>query len=173
VSNAIRLYHSTAATESHLGSIFREGRIRTTESNVSLPVEGAGPGVVWLSRDKRQPKRGNGWARGSVLDKTEARLTVELPRGEAFSWMGWARRHGVSARWITALSDTSGGSEGWYVIERPVERAEIVSLTLYRDGQEIVWPTDALAVAFDNPPDGESPWQPWPPLVAWPEEPAA
>ena len=67
MSKAIRLYHFTAATESHLGSIFREGRLRTTESNVSFPVEGAGPCVVWLSRDKRRPKRNKSWAQGRVL----------------------------------------------------------------------------------------------------------
>ncbi len=101
-----RLYHFTALGESNLGSILREGMIRTTESNVSLQRhrEHAGPDVVWLTTNGASAAH-VGWAAGPVSDsnppKTWARLAVDV--ADAVPWRAFASQHRMKRCDIEAL----------------------------------------------------------------------
>lgn len=159
----MRLYHFTAATESHLGSIMREQSIRTTESNLSFAKADAGPRVVWLTRDG-EPDHDLGLGR-SAVNKRGARLTIEVPPGTALSWEGWARRRGSSPKDMRALMAAAGGTghRDWYVTERPILLSEIVEVRA--NGE--TWAGADLAALRDSAPRGSASqhnhFVPWPP----------
>ena len=127
----MRLYHFTApAARSHLGSILREGWIRTTESNVSLEREHAGPDVVWLTTDGA-PEAHAGWAVGlpGPIDgaKTWARLTVDV--NDAVPWKDFATQHAMKRRDREALT-AFGDGDSWWVALRPIPRKEWAELQI-------------------------------------------
>jgi hypothetical protein len=134
----MRLYHYTCVE--HLPSILDKRVLRTTESNVSLTTEHAGPDVVWLSSDPGRPPR-KGWADGSFYDKTRIRITVELPVAwsaapgfrtyvdRAVRWIAWAYFRDVDRVARRGLILAGGGTHyDWWVIERPVTWDEIVEI---------------------------------------------
>jgi len=124
------LYHFTAATSSHLGKILREGLIRTTESNISLTREHAGPDVVWLTSNP-DPEANTGWANG--VRKVTARLRVEVD--DAAHWPEWAAAHGCSRDCYDSLG-AAGDPEEWWVRERPVRASKVVELTFKVSGED-------------------------------------
>jgi hypothetical protein len=134
----MRLYHYTSPDNWHLGSILEEKTIRTTESNID--PTGYGPRVVWLTkeRDIRDPA----WAAGSPKDRV--RLEVDVPASAAFSWEGWARRHGSKPIWMNALKASGGSGRDWYVVERPIQWEEIKSAAVRVCDQWLTVPLDEL-----------------------------
>ena len=119
----MKLYHFASA--GRLAQIMDDGYLKVTESNMSRTREHAGPDVVWLTSDpdpSAQP-----WKSGAPVDKTAVRFTVDVPKREAQRWRGWATRRGIDPRWLKNIA-ASGGSGRWYVIERPVPRAEWIEI---------------------------------------------
>jgi len=133
------LYHYTAPTTSHLGSILQEGRIRLAESNLSFEVRHAGPDVVWLT-DSRDPQSQE-WASGpddratgpGFLPpeiKTRAVLTVELSQDRVHHWPGWSEEHGIDPAVSAALAATGGDPAAWWVATAPVSRWDVSALVI-------------------------------------------
>jgi len=116
------LYHYTSRV--HLPRILRAGVLLPSTSNLDLVSEGRvheAPDVVWLTSHDH-PGAGHGLYR-SVADKTEIRITVELPRDWPKRWTKWAVAQGASARGMGWLTDTGGGQEAadsWWVVTRPI-----------------------------------------------------
>lgn len=121
----VTLFHWTAPTTTHLGSILAEGKIRTTESNLSFATRNAGPPVVWLTTSRNLDYAT--WM-GDVDLKTGARLTVEVPDSEAMPWSDWAVANGMSFSDAKALGDDGGDPETWWVLPRPIHRQSISHL---------------------------------------------
>lgn len=127
-------YHYTAPVESHLGSIMAEGAIRTTESNLSLRVDRAGPDVVWLL--DRPLRRGE--THGLITPqqqtdlKTHVEFAVRLPKAEVHVWTVWAgERRMHPSDWDVFVASGGGIAQAlrWRVIERPIVRAEWLTVT--------------------------------------------
>lgn len=129
----VRLYHFTALA--HLAKIRADGRLTVTESNVSKRREHAGPDVVWLTSNP-EPSA-HKWGAGSSVDKTEVRITVDLPKREVHRWHEWARRWAIEPKMMRALTAT-GGSGSWRVIERPIPDCEWVAVDVIDDTGEYV-----------------------------------
>jgi len=113
-------YHYTS--ELHWPSIDESGEIYTTESNVSMTTDHAGPDVVWLTDqvfDTPPPYL------QSVVDKTAVRIEVSVPQGEIHRADRWLRSHGASEDWIAILEQAGGAlASTWFVAERPIVRHE-------------------------------------------------
>lgn len=124
----MKLHHFTSAM--HFRLIRAAGSIHTTESNLNML--GEGPRVVWLSDSDNRELQG-GWSSGSVLDKTDMRISVEVPDNEAHPWKEWARARNIEWWWEEALIRAGGGEDAaktWYVIERDIPRAEWRAITM-------------------------------------------
>jgi hypothetical protein len=144
----MRLYHFTAPTDSHLGSILDCGYIDVTESNCSRDVAHAGPDVVWLTT-LSDPSAEDIAVRvaqsGLPPDiKRLARITVEIDDAEL--WAAFAQRHGVPRPWRRTL-ERGRKADTWYVAERRVDGAEWIAVEVWT-GQ--VWETAAVAVDDDD-----------------------
>lgn len=113
------LYHFTSAT--NIQAILDSGYLKTVESNISLKREHAGPDVVWLTTSP-SANAGHG-LQGSLVDKTEIRVTVEVDSRSVHKWREWARARGSNEATISALT-RSGGSGSWRVVMTriPAER---------------------------------------------------
>ncbi len=123
-----RLYHYTAPTTSHLGSILAEGRIRTTESNISSSQEHAGPDVVWLT-DSDDPAEQE-WVTDVSPFKRLAVLVVELPPDRVHHWPPWSREHGIEDAVYEGLAATGGDPESWWVTTTPIQKWNITALVI-------------------------------------------
>ena len=118
------LYHFTSAY--HLKMILKSGMIRTTDSCLTPGLPNSAevvkdPKVVWLTNDASWSHQN--WRQGSLVDKAEVRIAVELPRDNVYKWLRWAKQHGAPERWIKALINNGGGlaeANHWYVCEDPV-----------------------------------------------------
>jgi hypothetical protein len=120
------LYHYT--TVLHLPSILRTGWLTTTESNLSLTVEHAGPDVVWLT--KTETGHGNGLL--GAVDKMAVRFTVNPDPAHTHWWPIWSRAQGITREIYNALEKTSGGSAAnWWVSTRPIPLSAVTSLTVH------------------------------------------
>jgi hypothetical protein len=129
------LYHFTIPSrDGHLGSILRDGEIRTTESNCSFKREHAGPDVVWLLDVPTAALADHGLGDDQGLyAKRLGRVTVEVP--DAMRWSSFCIRHRVSRGTMTALAASGGwGSKAWWVLERPIPHSEWVAVDRYVDG---------------------------------------
>jgi hypothetical protein len=124
------LYHFTSTW--HLPRTAEDGYIDVTESNLSGTREHAGPDVVWLT--KSPTVAGTTFLLGSGVDKTEIRITVDVPGLEAHKWRKWAYRRNIHPRWAAGLA-AAGGSTPWYVVERPVAATEWVNVTNMHSGE--------------------------------------
>jgi hypothetical protein len=122
----VKLYHFTS--EVHLPRIVGSGELRVTETNARASREHAAPDAVWLTSDPRPQVQG--WKRGSAVDKTAVRFTVEVPRGDVMSWAAFCRLHRVPNAWRRALADVARPSKPstWFLVFRPIPRAEWVEV---------------------------------------------
>jgi len=117
----LKLYHFTSIR--HMREIQREGRLRTTFSDIH--PDGAGPGVVWLTTN---PEAKQEWtdtdAPVFILEKYGVRITVEVPDKEAHHYPGWAERVGIAPKWFKVYTERFGEYRDWYVVTRPIGRME-------------------------------------------------
>lgn len=110
------LYHFTSPDDRHLGSILRDGQIKTTESNVSPFKIDAVPRVVWMTTNP-DPAAHAGWS-GPTGMKTVVRFTIDVPKFTVMPWTEFARRHNVPDFWQRAMITAAGGGScyrSWYV----------------------------------------------------------
>lgn len=119
----MRLYHFTSTA--HLPVILREGRLRVTESNLSMLIPHVGPDVVWFVDTPELGDYDHGLS-GSIVDKREVRFTVDVPDTWVRHYLTWAM-HSPDADTATlaAMISTAGGHEAaehWYVTFRSVWR---------------------------------------------------
>lgn len=141
----MRLYHFTSHL--HLPSILANG---ITEGDVPISLD-TGFNSPWLTTDPN-PRR-QVWTKGSFVDKTAVRLTVEIPDGDTrlHCWSDIVREFGVDPRWRRALGKGSDDT-AWYIYENriPLEMiVEVVHLTSQPDEPEI--PAGAKCVLFLSP----------------------
>lgn len=113
-----RFYHFTSLL--HVPRIREVGALHVTESNVGSPDprhsphgERVGPDVVWLL-DVPDVTFDHG-LRGSAVDKTAVRITVDVP---ALRWLDWSHTHTMDSRWRDHLIRRGGGLEAashWFI----------------------------------------------------------
>lgn len=123
------MYHYTSSY--HWPAIDQAGYLAVTDPNIS--IEGTGPGVVWLT-DVEELTPGDPdakWARGSIVDKTEVRITVEV--ADATPWAKFAREHHVEVWWYDALARSGGDPERWFVVARAIPRSEWTEVRVRED----------------------------------------
>ena len=113
------LYHYTSIERWE--RIEADGRLNTTESNLSGRTAHAGPDVVWLTTD---PDCAHGHGLLNTLDrtdKTRVQIAVELPNRDVHKWKEWAARRGIDPDWMRGLISAAGGGAGtWRVTEKPI-----------------------------------------------------
>lgn len=114
------LYHFTSPM--HWALIYQSGRLQVSESNIGSPApsmqpcgEHVGPGVVWLL-DTPEVAFDHGLT-GSIVDKTEVRISVDVPR--PIRWSQWEWINHMHPAWREALVERAGGPEAaehWFVV---------------------------------------------------------
>lgn len=131
------LYHFTALH--HHESIYRDGYLRTTESNIGSPVallpphgEHYGPDVVWLT-DQPDPTPVDIAVDGALLDKMQVRFAVRLEDAER--WSDFAEHHGIHPEWRRILED-GRRPETWWVVTRPVRLTEVTAIAVTIGGKQ-------------------------------------
>lgn len=122
------LYHFTAPTTTHLGSILAEGEIRTTESNLSLERHDAGPRVVWLTTSEDLADASWQGPDPGHEPKEGARLAVAVE--DARPWREWATEHGMDAADMDDLASSGGDPETWWIVAHPIRRYAIRELLI-------------------------------------------
>lgn len=154
------LYHFTSGY--HVKEILKARVIRLTVSNLHPPtgktdtaaletlergrgifgVEAGAAEVVWLTADPNrksqkwgQPKtaRGLRWS-----DKTEFRITVNVPKGGIIGWNEWARNNGMPGWWRKQIIRAGGNHKSWYLVTRPISTAEWVCVERF-SGKDPDW----------------------------------
>lgn len=116
---AVTLYHYTSRF--HLKAILASRVLSRGDVPLS-PTTGAN--AVWLTDDPEANRQG--WRRGSVLDKAEVRITVEIPAEDPnlSRWSDFARKHGVDPAWYAVLDQVAGGgSQRWWLYTGFIPRA--------------------------------------------------
>lgn len=114
----MKLFHYTSRL--HWPSIVQQRLIRTTHNSLE-PFAERGPQVVWLTGNDAYQEQD--WAAGSFVDKTEIRITVEIPEADAHLWSVWSREHSIKEHWYAALGQY-GNPDEWVVVERPIPISE-------------------------------------------------
>lgn len=131
------LFHYTAPTTSHLGSILADGRIRTTE--FSFAHEHAGPDVVWLT-DSDSPEEQE-WVTATSPLKRLAVLVVELDLARVHHWPDWFRARGVDDAMHSDSASGGGDPSHWWISTTPIQRWDIKALVIapfnLEDGQQV------------------------------------
>ncbi|MCU1698257.1 MAG: hypothetical protein JWR34_4320 [Mycobacterium sp.] len=134
------LYHYTSIERWRL--IADAGRLKTTESNLSLGRQHVGPDVVWLTTD---PDCQHGHGLQITLDgtdKTRVRIAVELRNRDVHKWGEWAHRHGMDPKWRRNMIEAADGGAGtWRVVEKPVPAAQWVEV-VDREQGTVLWRRD-------------------------------
>lgn len=149
----IALYHYTAPTDSHFGSIINQGFIKTCESNASLSKNHAGPDVSWFLDRRIKPGEDHGLlfdprsrahrevgihALGNA--KQRAVIEVAVPLAEAHLWIDWVvEQDGYEKGTREIMVKTGGGmsqAKHWYVVTRPVTTREWISATNFVTGEQ-------------------------------------
>ena len=138
-------YHYTSMV--HIKEIREYGIIKTTESNVSMEEEHAGPDVVWLLKKPltgQVPEMLTGRAeisgRPFGIDKSRICITVDLPPTEVQRADKFWKKHKVEQWWADRLSSLGGKSKvkDWYVILRNIPSEEWVEIgDRYNQNQKI------------------------------------
>jgi len=124
----MKLYHFTA--EAYLERIKREG---ITRGDVATSPTG-GFNAPWLTNDPSWESQR--WQRGSILDKSEVRITVNIPDDDSkcVYWSTLAGALKVSSQWYLALDDAGGGkSENWWVYRGTVPPEWFEAIHLRRE----------------------------------------
>jgi hypothetical protein len=129
------LYHFTSTT--HLADIVQDEYLATTESNVSRSRPHAGPDVVWLTSNP-DPGAHIGWGGGSIVNKRAVQFTVDVPKAEVHRWRNWGARRGIDPKWMRGLA-AAGGSNSWWVVERPVPASEW-EVVIHLPTRQELWP---------------------------------
>ncbi len=139
------LYHFTSAER--MDMIWRDGFIRTTESNIGSPWpdsppygEHVGPDVVWLTDVEASSAVALGVGSGvrglNSLDgtnKREVRVTVDVPDVDVTWWPDFARAHGMNPKWRRRFEH--GDPESRWIVCRPIHMPEVVNLWSSRAGR--------------------------------------
>lgn len=130
----MKLYHFTC--HEHLNGIRRSGLIQPTESNVGSPVthmppwgSHRGPDVVWMLDTDTLNGLSHG-LKGSAYDKTEIRITVDLPR--PIRWLDWEWTAYMHPGWQNSIMEAGGGLaavESWYIWPAPIRRRNWLDIT--------------------------------------------
>lgn len=130
------VYHYTSIERWRL--IEQAGRIKTTESNISLHTAHAGPDVVWLTTDP-DCAEGHGIAKTlDGTDKTRVQIAVQLPARDVHKWRDWATRRGMDQDWMRTFVSVAGGGAGtWRVTEKPIMFTRWVRVTDRTTGAEL------------------------------------
>ena len=128
------LYHFSHP--GHLPSILAERRLRTSESNVSITKEHAGPDVVWLFDTPTVPPT---TTKGSLYDeKRRVRITVNVPKAHVHRWTKWGPALSMSQTWKAAFVHAGGGmpaAKRWWVATSPIPASNWLEVTL--DGEPV------------------------------------
>jgi hypothetical protein len=106
----LTLYHFTSPE--YLKSIKQHGIIKGDVP--TSPVDGFN--APWLTDNDSWSMQS--WSRGSVLDKSSVRMTVEVPVDDPnlVLWSELAEEENVTEAWYNILNETAGGSaKHWYV----------------------------------------------------------
>jgi len=108
----MNLYHYTAPE--YLVPILQRGIVRGDVP--TSPTHGFN--APWLTASPVWDEQG--WTRGSLLDKTKVRLTVQIPNAEEdWNLKRWSTFHKylkVDSRWYSILDEIAGGgSDNWYI----------------------------------------------------------
>lgn len=123
------LYHFTHV--GHLPNILAEGRLRTTESNVSITKEHAGPDVVWLFDTPDVPQATTD---GSLYaEKRRVRIVVNLPRKHVHRWTKWGPALSMSPDWRKHFLSAGGGMDSarhWWVATSPIPASQWLEVTV-------------------------------------------
>ena len=130
----MRLYHFTHPL--HLPSILADGRLRTTESNVSFSRARVGPDVVWLI-DEPEPDFSGEHSHGLYGAKQQVRFEVEVP---GIKWTNWAWAARMTALDRDTLINSGGGierAEHWYVFPAPIVARRWCSVVDMATGEAI------------------------------------
>lgn len=107
----IRLYHFTSSY--HLPSILKNG-LRV--GDVPLHPLEEGENAVWLTTNPNSNHQG--WICGSVVDKSEYRITVEItvPSVNLKKWSVYAAQKRMNRKWYDVLDAVGGGrSDEWWL----------------------------------------------------------
>ena len=123
----MRLYHFTSTY--HLPLILAAGELAPTESNIGSPSRkhkphGArvGPDVVWFTKSRVVPPGSHGLA-GSIVDKAEVRITVEVD--DAVLWSEFSSKHKIDPSWYAVLDARGlGTASSWWVVARAVPSSQ-------------------------------------------------
>jgi len=133
------LYHYTSIER--WDRIDADGRINTTESNLSEKTPHAGPDVVWLTTDPNCELDHVLAETDDGTDKTRVQIVVALPNRDVHKWREWAVVRGITPTWMRALINAAGGGAGtWRVTERPIPRTRWVTVVDMKTG-ETIWPS--------------------------------
>ena len=148
------LYHFTS--EHHLPSIVADGVLRTTDPNLFatgpatfmdtktgevITVGGPilGQPVVWFFDTPTVPSGDHGLD-GST-GKNALRVTVVVDDGRL--WLDWVKVRRHDPGWVRLVVRTGGGercARHWYVVPRPVTRAEWVEVRDMRTAKLVELP---------------------------------
>lgn len=150
------LYHYTCLA--HLPKILVSGFLKTTESNVSLERDHAGPDVVWLTTDP-DCKHGHGIGENAAYvldvnpgiqaddeimaqwDKTRVRFTVRLPNSHVHKWAEWSQKFQMDPHWRKCFIKAANGGHGtWRVVEHPILQDRWVEVIDRHTGQHLWTP---------------------------------
>lgn len=101
------LYHFTSGV--HLAQIEKTGYVKTGDN--MLHTYGSTPPECSFHFDVPEVPLGYGGLAGSVFDKTEVRLTLDVADSWAVRWIEWARAQGIAPMWLDALVHAAGGIE--------------------------------------------------------------
>lgn len=140
------LYHYTSIERWAL--IEADGRINTTESNLSRTTAHAGPEVVWLTTDP-DCEHGHGLlSTRDGTDKTRVQIAVELINRDVHKWREWAVRRGIRPDWMQTLIKAAGGGAGtWRVTEKSIPSDRWISVVDRKTGK-ILWPPAGQGVGL-------------------------
>ena len=102
--------------------------------------------LIALERSGRIPARlvddlkATGRAKVRMVDKTEVRITVEIPDADAHRYSKWRQRQGVSNALYRALADTGGDPSRWWIVERAIPSSEWTEAVDAAELRELVTP---------------------------------
>ena len=125
-----KLYHFTA-----VGRLPLVMEFGITRGDVPITPSG-GYNAPWLTADPSFASQG--WSTGSIEDKRQMRLTVEIPashRNLLNKWTDIAEAEGMNPLWLRALHESGGGGhDKWYVYHGVIQPVWITYFALDKKG---------------------------------------